>query len=266
MLQGNPNFSPASFKGRGKVDGVEVLRRQLPLTMGGVIGELPEGETVARFGRLVSLKDGTKNTFVLGVGTAPLGVLISEEAIMQNSPAMRDGYFQGRAATCVYFGEVQYSRWSLADKLKAPSLGGKVLAKNDSGEIGFIDFNDTAPAGWTVIDATVVAVGQPNGATVFIGRSSLVVAGKGIDVSSVVGAPTASPAAGEVPVNTPVSLSTSTDGADIYYTLDGTVPSMDGAQLYDLPIVVDAAVTIKAVAVKTGMANSTILTAAYTIE
>ena len=77
--------------------------------------------------------------------------------------------------------------------------------------------------------------------------------------------PSASPAAGEVLDGTLISLSTATEGAEIYYTLDGTAPDR-AATKYAAGIPVNAALTIRAVAVKEGLADSDILTAAYTVK
>ena len=62
-----------------------------------------------------------------------------------------------------------------------------------------------------------------------------------------------------------VALACATDGATIYYTTDGSDPTI-GSMIYSDPIAVYAPTTIKAIAVKAGMANSAILSAAYTIE
>ena len=74
----------------------------------------------------------------------------------------------------------------------------------------------------------------------------------------------ASPAAGAIASGTAVTLSTATAGAKVLYTLDGTAPSMSSPEFKD-PIVITAAVTIKAIAIKEGMDPSSVLTAAYTI-
>jgi len=79
-----------------------------------------------------------------------------------------------------------------------------------------------------------------------------------------VATPTATPGAGAVAAGSTVTLSTATAGASIYYTTDGTNPS-SGSTLYAVPISINANVTIKAIAVKGGMSDSDILTAAYTI-
>jgi hypothetical protein len=76
--------------------------------------------------------------------------------------------------------------------------------------------------------------------------------------------PTANPTAGAVASGTTVTLSTTTDGADIYYTTNGTDPTASTGTK-GKTVTVTAAVTIKAIAVKDGV-SSTVLTAAYTIS
>jgi hypothetical protein len=78
--------------------------------------------------------------------------------------------------------------------------------------------------------------------------------------------PTASPEAGTVASGTTVTLSTTTEGASIYYTTDGTtMPTTTGGALYSDPISITADITIKAIAVKAGMNHSGVLTAVYTL-
>lgn len=69
---------------------------------------------------------------------------------------------------------------------------------------------------------------------------------------------------GAVAAGTAVTITTNTEGATIYYTLDGTEPDVTSKK-YTEPIVVNVAVTIKAIAVKEGMNNSNVATVTYTI-
>ena len=80
-----------------------------------------------------------------------------------------------------------------------------------------------------------------------------------------VATPEFDPAAGAVASGTTVSISCATSGATIHYTLDGTDPTSSSAT-YSTPISITAATTIKAIAVKSGMADSEIASAAYTIS
>lgn len=76
-------------------------------------------------------------------------------------------------------------------------------------------------------------------------------------------APTFSPAAGAVMEGTEVTISTTTDGATIYYTTDGTEPTTESS-VYSAAIEINEATTIKAIAVK-GELSSNLATAEYTI-
>ena len=75
--------------------------------------------------------------------------------------------------------------------------------------------------------------------------------------------PTFSPAAGAVLSGTEVTISSTTDGATIYYTTDGTDPSTSSATTQ--PVVISENTTIKAIAVKDGCNNSSVASAEYTI-
>lgn len=85
------------------------------------------------------------------------------------------------------------------------------------------------------------------------------------DDKTKVSAPTADPASGTVPRGTRVTLSTTTQEAQIYYTTDGTDPSTNSRR-YTSPVVVDRSMTIKAIAVRSGFANSDVSTFEYTVS
>lgn len=82
--------------------------------------------------------------------------------------------------------------------------------------------------------------------------------------TSAVEAPVFSVAAGEVAKGTEVAISCATEGATIFYTTDGTEPTVASTE-YTAPIVINDAMTIKAIAVKEGLVNSEVVTAAYTL-
>lgn len=77
--------------------------------------------------------------------------------------------------------------------------------------------------------------------------------------------PVFSPGSGAVVKGTAVSITTSTQGADVHYTQDGSEPTRESAR-YSEPIVINEAVTLKAIAVKEGMGDSKIVSATYTIK
>lgn len=77
--------------------------------------------------------------------------------------------------------------------------------------------------------------------------------------------PASSPAPGDYLRGAVITLR-SAEGADIYYTLDGTTPT-EASSLYnpEKGIVLQEAFTIKAIAVKDGWFNSDVMSAAYTV-
>jgi LysM repeat protein len=77
--------------------------------------------------------------------------------------------------------------------------------------------------------------------------------------------PVADPSGGAVPSGTRVTLSTATEGATIYYTTDGSTPSRSSME-YTAPIEVASEMTIKAIAMKSGMLDSELMEEQYTIE
>lgn len=96
-----------------------------------------------------------------------------------------------------------------------------------------------------------------------------------ISAAGIVGAPTANPTAGTYSENQSVALTSSTVGATIYYTTDGSEPTITGGttKQYTDPILVTGiegqsiTTTIKAIAVKNGMQdNSSVETFTYTIQ
>ena len=99
-----------------------------------------------------------------------------------------------------------------------------------------------------------------------------------ISAAGIVGAPTANPTAGTYSENQSVTLTSSTEGASIYYTTDGSEPTITGGvpggttAEYTAPIAVtgtegqSVTTTIKAIAVKNGMQDSSVETFTYTIQ
>ena len=79
-----------------------------------------------------------------------------------------------------------------------------------------------------------------------------------------VAAPSFSPPGGTYAQPQTVELSTATADATIYYTTDGTTPTT-ASTVYNGPIQVNGSMTLKAIAVKSGMKDSEIASAAYTI-
>ena len=79
-----------------------------------------------------------------------------------------------------------------------------------------------------------------------------------------VAAPVFAPASGTFTAAQSVTISCATPGASIRYTSDGSTPTA-ASTLYASPITVSATTTLKAIALKPGLANSVVTTATLTI-
>ena len=85
------------------------------------------------------------------------------------------------------------------------------------------------------------------------------------DCQAAVATPTFSPAAGTYTAVQNVTISSETTGATIYYTTNGDDPTTSST-LYNGAVEVGESMTLKAIAVKSGMADSEIASATYTIN
>ena len=84
-------------------------------------------------------------------------------------------------------------------------------------------------------------------------------------VKETVATPVFSVVSGAVNSGTEVTISCATKGAKIYYTTDGTDPTEESKE-YSNAISITKAVTLRAIAVKSGMNDSAVASASYTIK
>src|SRR6202007_1937314 len=77
--------------------------------------------------------------------------------------------------------------------------------------------------------------------------------------------PALSPVGGTYTSSVTVTITDSTSGATIYYTTDGSTPTT-GSTPYSSPITLTQSATVKAMAAATGMTNSSVASASYTIQ
>jgi PA14 domain/Chitobiase/beta-hexosaminidase C-terminal domain/Divergent InlB B-repeat domain/FlgD Ig-like domain len=81
-----------------------------------------------------------------------------------------------------------------------------------------------------------------------------------------VAAPVFNPPPGTYSSAQSVAIITSTPGATIRYTIDGSDPSDSSGTLYSGPVPISGTTTLKAIAYKTGMTNSSVTSGTYTIH
>ncbi len=107
----------------------------------------------------------------------------------------------------------------------------------------------------------VSSVTTPNNRNVVVLAASLTP----VSTTPTTATPTFSIAPGTYSSTQMVGLSSTTSGATIYYTTNGSTPTTASA-VYSSPILVGATTTINALAASTGAANSPVASATYTIQ
>ncbi len=80
-----------------------------------------------------------------------------------------------------------------------------------------------------------------------------------------VAAPFYTPAAGTYSTAQAVTIASGASGATIRYTTDGSTPSTTVGTIYSSPVSVASSLTLKSIAYKTNLTNSTVTSGAYTI-
>jgi MYXO-CTERM domain-containing protein len=80
------------------------------------------------------------------------------------------------------------------------------------------------------------------------------------------GAPSFSPAAGTFTSAQTVTITTTTSGASIRYTTDGSTPTETNGTLYSSPVSISSTTTLMAIAYKAGITDSTVTSGTYTIN
>lgn len=197
--------------------------------------------TVSEFNGLKQLKP-VDNTFVAGVA----GTAIAPEAYAIEEIAIDMAYayvsFEGVSIAAV---EGNTRNFTMTDE-----TGSIVLYQQ-----------------WTNVE---IPVGENLNVIGFVGAYKgnaqiLAVSITSASGQEIVAAPTFTPDGGAVLAGTEVTIASATEGATIYYTTDGTEPTT-ASTVYTEAIVVNEALTLKAIAVKEGMENSTVATAEFTIK
>jgi hypothetical protein len=84
-------------------------------------------------------------------------------------------------------------------------------------------------------------------------------------LTGTVAAPTFSPASGTYSAPQTVTLATTTPGASIRYTTDGSIPTAIAGTIYTAPFTVSGTQVVNALAYKTDWTNSVVSSAAYTV-
>lgn len=133
---------------------------------------------------------------------------------------------------------------------------------NNNGYVEVGGTRVTPTDGVYTINSTSFVVGSANEVSAQVHIKTIVI--NYISEKEEIAVPTFSPAGGTYSEAQTVTISCATEGATIYYTLDGTEPNVNSDE-YKSSITIEETTTIKAIAVK-GEESSGIVSATYTIE
>ena len=219
------------------------------------------------------------------LGTAPQGSSATFSTTYNTASQLTSGNSQ--TLTLSGYSGVTISKITLSMKSNSKSGAGKLSYSIDNGDnytyiVGSssagVAFNDAAWYGswsteWVNVEKEVSITPTSSNFIIKIAATanSLYCASYSITYSTggsqteTCETPTFSPAAGTYTEAQSVSISTATDGATIYYTTDGTAPTTSST-VFSSAINVATTTTIKAMAVKDGMNNSSVATATYSIQ
>ena len=159
------------------------------------------------------------------------------------------------------------SNWSSAFQVESGNSAYSTMTILENGEIGFLYEDDyytsnrsdnykfgTASGGTTNIVFVPLTVSEiTGGAYTYVEETT---------VEETVATPTFTPNGGEIEAGTMIAISCATEGATIYYSIDGGEPTT----VYSAPFALNNAATVKAVAKKEGWNNSATAQASFTIK
>ena len=209
------------------------------------------------------------------------GVRAAEETVTFSEQGYDNGQaiesYEGKAFTITFYKGTNSNNapkyYSSGTAIRA--YGGNTFTVSSAYTITTIEFSFASGEGSNAITAdagtfqSTTWTGSASEVTFAIGGTSghrriasVTVTYEGASVVEKVAEPTFSVEAGVYTQAQRVELSTTTEGATIYYTTDGTEPTVNSTQ-YTGAISVGQTMTINAIAVKEGMDNSSVATATY---
>lgn len=198
------------------------------------------------------------------------GKLTEYNGLLQlQSPALVESVGSKEVAPIEYTGadlkEENESKLAIVKNVKIikDNGSGNFVAEDEAGTSFIVRDENTVlglEAGKTYNLITGI-IQEYNGAFQIIPRGVEDVVEDASKVRSVVASTTST----SIPTGTEVKLTTLTEGAKIYYTTDGSEPTVDKGTEYTAPIVIEEKTTLKAIAVKDGFSNSDTFTITYDV-
>jgi hypothetical protein len=212
-------------------------------------------------GSLPTQSVGTLYSGPIAVGSSTTLKAIAYAAGMADSPTISAPYTINAPVAAPVFspGAGTYTS-SQTVSLSTTTLGASIRYTTDgstpSATVGTVYGGPVTVGSTTTITAIAYASGMTNSAVVSAAYT----------ITPQVAAPSFSPAAGTYSSAQTVTISTATSGASIRYTTDGSAPTLSVGTLYTVAITVGSATTIKAIAYASGMTDSAVSSANYTIN
>ena len=195
--------------------------------------------------------------------------------VLSESATVTDNNLNGSSVTQpLHFTGTGIGGTTVATPAFSPVAGAYVssqtvtISSSTSGATIYYTTNGTTPTTSSTVYSAPITVSTSEtveALAVKSGDTNSAVGSAAYIINATVATPTFSPAAGSYGPAQTVTISSSTSGATIYYTTNGTTPTTSST-VYSSPITVSANETVEALAVKSGYNNSTVGSAAYVIN
>ena len=224
----------------------------------------------------ITFKEGTGTTGDSGTKITTIADIISEGASYVSSITDASNVYQARTGRGIKLGTSKANgslTLNLAEAVTPTKITFHAMKYNDSETSITVNGKAVTDLTGDVAEYTVnydgstevsaIAISTPTKRAYITKVTVYYDDGGGAPVTPTCATPTFSPAAGAYIDAQNVTISCATEGATIYYTIDGTDPTTSSS-VYSTPIAVSTTTTIKAMAVKDGFNNSTIASAIYT--
>ncbi|MGN1339801.1 MAG: chitobiase/beta-hexosaminidase C-terminal domain-containing protein, partial [Oscillospiraceae bacterium] len=207
---------------------------------------LTESATVKAIAIKIGMSNSTVSQAVYTITSAPVDPVVETVAAPVITP--NGGSFTGSqeiTITCQTDGAAIYY-----------TLDGTVPTANSIRYTGAFTLTES-----TTVRAIAIKAGMNNST---VSQAVYTITSTPVDpVVETVAAPVITPNGGSFTGTKQVTITCETDGADIYYTTDGTTPTTSSVK-YTGEITISSTTTIKAIAVRSGMENSDIVSVTFT--